>query len=193
MRFHYLLGATPLDPDEAEGLMPSHIMLQMELNEWEQKNILEAEDWAFGRKHGNLFSVEFLQKLHNKMFDQTWTWAGKFRKTNKNVGVDSQQIQLELRKFCDDVSYQFNHKGMTIDEMGARLHHRLVFIHPFPNGNGRHARLYTDIVLVNHGQVRFSWGEIDLRSQSERRKRYIEALRQADNHNFDPLLSFVRS
>jgi Fic-DOC domain mobile mystery protein B len=192
MKFHYPSGATPLDPDETDALIPKHIFLQAELNEWEQRNILEAEEWAFGNKHNDFLSVEFIQKLHKKMFDQTWSWAGTFRMTMKNIGVDPHQIRPELQKLCEDVLYQIDYAVMELDEIAARLHHRLVWIHPFPNGNGRHGRLYTDMVLVAHGQKRFSWGRGDLTSPIKVRKRYIEALQQADCHNLKPLLAFVR-
>src|SRR4051812_25030888 len=98
MKFHYPLGATPLDLDEIEALIPQHISLQSELNEWEQKNISEAEGWVFTKKHKDIFSIEFIQKLHKKMFDQTWKWAGKFRTSMKNIGIEVHQIQPELYK-----------------------------------------------------------------------------------------------
>lgn len=193
MKFHYPKGSTPLDLDEIEGLIPKNISLQAELNTWEQMNIQEAKAWAFGKKHDNLFSIEFIQTLHKKMFDQTWKWAGSFRTTLKNIGVEAHQVQPELRKMCDDFSYQITHKVAEIDEIVARLHHRLVWIHPFPNGNGRHARLYADIVLVKKGKNVFSWGKGDITSMNKTRDRYIEALRQADQQNFELLLNFVRS
>ena len=193
MKFHYPLGATPLDLDETGALIPRHISLQSELNEWEQKNILEAEEWVFAKKHKDIFAIEFIQRLHKKMFDQTWKWGGNFRKTLKNIGVEAPQIQPELYKLCGDIPYQIEHRTMKFDEIAARLHHRLVWIHPFPNGNGRHARLYADVVLVKYGHRRFSWGRADLSSPTRLREKYIEALRQADQHNFDPLLKFVRS
>lgn len=193
MKYHYPPGATPLDSDEAAALIPKSISLQAELNEWEQMNILEAEGWAFGRKHKDLLSIGFIQKLHKKMFDQTWLWAGHFRKTLKNIGVDSNQIPLELGKLCGDIAYQLEHNSYPLDEIAARLHHRLVWVHPFPNGNGRHARLYTDIFLVTNGQERFSWGRANLSSPVKTRNAYILALREADKHHFTPLLEFTRS
>ena len=193
MKFHYPLGATPLDLDEIDALIPEHISLQSELNEWEQKNILEAEEWVFSKKHKDIFSIEFIQKLHKKMFDQTWKWAGKFRTSMKNIGIEVLQIQPELYKLCGDIPYQIEHKTMKFDEIAARLHHRLVWIHSFPNGNGRHARLYTDVVLVIYGHKKFSWGKTAPSSLTNVREKYIEALQQADQYNFDPLLKFVRS
>jgi Fic-DOC domain mobile mystery protein B len=193
MKFHYPLGATPLDPNESEALIPQHISLQSELNEWEHLNISEAEEWAFSKNHKDIFSVKFIQTLHKKMFNQTWRWAGNFRRTMKNIGVEVLQIPLELHKLCGDVAYQIDHKTIELDEIAVRLHHHLALIHAFPNGNGRHARLYTDTVLVNHGGRRFSWGKNDLSSPTRLREKYIEALQQADQHNFDPLLKFVRS
>jgi Fic-DOC domain mobile mystery protein B len=147
MKFTYPFGATPIDGDELEALIPKHMNLQTELNEWEQANILEAEKWAFGQKHSDILSLEFVQKLHKKMFSETWRWAGKFRKTLKNIGVAPHEISQELFKFCGDIQVQIDQKEMPFEEIAARLHHRLVWIHPFPNGNGRHARIYTDMSI----------------------------------------------
>ena len=193
MKFIYPPGATAIDGDEAEALIPRHITLQSELNEWEQTNIQEAEKWSFGQRHADILSIEFIKKLHLKMFDETWKWAGRFRKTLKNIGVVPHDISQELLKFCVDAQVQIDEEVYPFDEIAARLHHRLVWIHPFPNGNGRHARIFTDIFLVHNKQQRFTWGREDLASFSETRKKYIEALREADKHNFDPLFKFVRS
>jgi Fic-DOC domain mobile mystery protein B len=193
MKYHYPPGATPLDPNEATGLIPKDITLQSELNEWEQKNILEAESWAFRRKHNDFLTVHFIQKLHRKMFDQTWKWAGQFRETNKNIGVEPYEIPIELTMLLDNVIYQLEHATYPIDEIAARLHHRLVWIHPFPNGNGRHSRLYADLFLISNGKDKFTWGKLRTISKDEIRTQYIAALREADNHNFSPLFDFVRS
>lgn len=127
------------------------------------------------------------------MFSETWTWAGQFRNTLKNIGIMPYEIPQELTKLCADVSTQIACATCPFDEIAARLHHRLVWIHPFPNGNGRHARIYTDILLVNYQKPRFTWGQDSLISPTETRKTYIQALREADRHNFTPLFEFVRS
>ena len=193
MKFIYPPGATPIDGDEIESLLPKHITLQSELNEWEQTNILEAEKWGFGQKHADILSVRFIKKLHEKMFSETWGWAGQFRKTMKNIGITSHEIPQELTKLCSDIHFQLDKENYSLDEIAARLHHRLVWIHPFPNGNGRHARIYTDIFLVTYQHQRFTWGRGDLTNPSLTRKAYINALREADKHNFDLLVAFVRS
>lgn len=193
MQFDYPDGATPLDPDEAEGLIPNHITTQAQLNEWEQSNILEAEMWAFSTKHDLVLSTQFLQNLHKRMFDKTWKWAGKFRQSNKNIGNDKTLIQIELKKLLDDTHYQIENTVYSIDEIATRFHHRLVWIHPFANGNGRHSRLMTDILLINQSQPRFSWGRENLYSKIKVRERYIQALREADKHDYEKLLGFVRT
>lgn len=193
MKFFYPPGATPIDGDELEALIPKHISLQAELNEWEQTNILEAEKWAFGQKHSDILCSKFIQNLHREMFNETWRWAGQFRKTLKNIGVVPHEISLELFKLCADVQVQVDQRMLSIDEIAARLHHRLVWIHPFPNGNGRHARIYADIFLTTYQQKRFTWGREDLSYPNQIRTAYIHALREADHFNFQPLLIFVRS
>lgn len=193
MNFIYPIGATPIEGDELEALIPQHISLQQELNEWESANILEAEKWGFEQRHADLLSLDFIQRLHTKMFNESWRWAGQFRKTLKNIGIIPYEIPQELLKLCMDVRYHIDHTVYSFDEIAARFHHRLVWIHPFPNGNGRHARIYKDILLIHHQKDRFTWGRGDLMSQSQTRKLYIHALKQADQHDYIPLLEFVRS
>lgn len=198
MNFVYPFGATPLDPNEIEDLIPKHIVTLLELNEWEQANILEAEMWLGKQSHhfSDIMTFEFIQKLHQKMFNQTWKWAGLFRRSNKNIGVDWVMIWEQLKKLIDDVQYQVNYKIYSPDEIAARFHHRLVAVHPFPNGNGRHARLMTDILLLSLQQPRFSWGQKsmhDLYEPTQVRKKYIEALQSADKHDYQLLFAFVRT
>lgn len=194
--FRYPPGATPLDPNEAEGLIPEHIATQGQLNEWELANIVEAERWAFNPRARNrldLLSPEFMQLLHQRMLGRTWRWAGILRKTEKNIGVAPEQIAERLRNLCKDVQAQIEYRSWPPDEIAARFHHRLVSIHPFANGNGRHARLMTDLLLVRSGQERFTWGAGSLVAEGEVRQRYIDALRSADVRDYTALFAFVRS
>jgi Fic-DOC domain mobile mystery protein B len=195
--FQYPEGATSLDPDEIKGLIPSYISTQGELNAAEQANILEAEVWTFGRKQEDFLSFDFIKGLHKRMFKDVWKWAGQFRTSNKNIGVDWPKISEELVKLCGDTEYWIKNKTYPPDELGARFHHRLISIHPFPNGNGRHARLMTDILMGHLNEKKFSWGakaENDsIVRDGEVRDNYLIALRAADNKNIDPLVKFVRS
>jgi Fic-DOC domain mobile mystery protein B len=189
----YPPGATPLDPDEAAGLIPSQIATQGQLNEWELVNILEGERWAFSRRHRNLLSIEFVRRLHKRMFGDTWRWAGTFRSTEKNIGIDPARIQPALLDLFRDVETQFEHKSYPLDEIAARFSHRLVSIHPFANGNGRLSRTMADLLLVQQGAERFSWGAANLVAEGDARRRYLDALRAADARDYGPLLAFVRS
>ena len=194
MNFDYPLGATPIDPDEAAGLKLPHISTLKELDRWEQENILEAESWAFGRKHKEILSEGFARKLHKRMFGDVWKWAGRFRQSDKNIGIAWFNVAAELHKLLQDATVWCGQKIYPADEIAARFHHRLVAIHLFPNGNGRHARMMTDVLLVQTlDRPRFTWGRGDLVSAGECRKEYIEALRAADRHDYHSLLAFVRS
>jgi Fic-DOC domain mobile mystery protein B len=194
MIFDEPAGATPLDPDEAAGLRLTHITTRGELNRWEQENIAAGDSWAFGRRHKDLLDEGFMRRLHRRMFGEVWRWAGEFRRSGKNIGVDRLQIPIELRKLRDDVRAWLEYGSYPPDEIAARFHHRLVAIHPFANANGRHARTVTDLLLVQRlGRSRFSWGRGKLTDSSEVRKRYIDALRAADRGDYGPLLQFVRS
>lgn len=193
---YYPPGATPLDPDEAAGLLPKHISTQSQLNEWEQINILEAEKWLSHHSFTatEVLSLHFIRKLHEKMFDKTWRWAGEFRKSDKNIGVYWRDIAVKLKVLMDDVEYQINHTVYSTDELAARFHHRLVSIHPFANGNGRHARMMTDILLLSQKEKRFSWGsQENLVAVTVIRNQYIKSLQEADKGNYDLLFAFVRS
>lgn len=191
--FQYPAGATPLDPDEAEGLIPGHIITQSQLNEWEQQNILTAREWAFRRRRANLLSEKFVRDLHGRMFNETWLWAGRFRQSGKNLGVDWRLIPERIHLLCDDVQYQLQHDSFPPDELAARFHHRLVSIHPFANGNGRHARLMCDLLVDRLDQAPFTWGAGDLMAAGHTRDRYLAALRAADAGNYELLLQFIRS
>lgn len=183
--------ATPLTDEEREGLKPAHVSTHKELNEWEHTNIEQAEVWAFARKRSDVVTLDFVHELHFKMFDETWTWAGQFRKTDKNLGVPKQQVLIAVRDACDDAVYWIEHQTYGLPEIAARYHHRLVCVHAFPNGNGRHARLSADVLLFNHDLPRLAWGGADLQHAHEARGRYLQALREADRENFVPLLQYL--
>jgi len=187
-------GATPLDPDESAGLVPGHIATREQLDEWEADNILAGERWAAGAaKRREILDDAFLRELHRQMFERTWKWAGSYRASEKNIGIAPERIGEEVRKLLEDTKAQLAGKVAPTDEIAARFHHRLVSIHPFPNGNGRHARLLTDLLLAANGAEPFTWGRGDLEHAGEARERYLAALRAADARDFAPLLAFVRS
>lgn len=197
MNFDYPLGATPLDPDELEGLRLSHISNRAELDRWEQDNIIEAETWAFRKTKitiDDLLSVEFIRRLHNRMFRNVWKWAGEFRKSEKNIGVECWAIGPTLKNLLEDVKLWIEQSVYPPDEIGVRFHHRLVTIHLFANGNGRQARLMADLLLIHIlNQPSFTWGSRNLIQAGECRNRYISALQAADQRDYAPLLGFVRS
>ena len=193
MKFECAQRATPLDSDEITGLIPLHITNQSQLNEWEAANILKAENWLFPKSHGNFLTINFIKLLHEKMFNDTWTWAGKFRTTERNIGVRPVKITTDLNNLLEDDRYQIIHESFPIDEIAYRFHHRLVAIHSFPNGNGRHARLMTDLLLAQAGQPRFTWGKQKLEAEGAMRNQYITALRNADKQDYSALAEFVRS
>lgn len=185
-------GSTPLTEEEREGLKLSYVTTRGDLNAAEQQNILKAETLAF-KRNNKVLERDHLNDLHKRMFGDVWTWSGTYRATEKNIGIDPIRIQIDLQELLDDVGFWIEHQTYPPDEIAARFHHRLVYIHPYPNGNGRHARLAADILLKELGQPRFTWGRENLRDAGEARKRYIDALRAADGHDYGPLMEFVRS
>ena len=191
----YIDSQTALDEDEKEGLLIKSISTRAELDEFEQQNIERAIAWTMKKrfKIKEILSESFVRKLHKMMFDQTWRWAGEFRKSNKNIGVDKFQIGMELKYLLDDCIFWVENKSFNHDEIAIRFKHRMVHIHPFPNGNGRHSRLIAD-VLIEHGfggRV-FSWGSGNLAPKSTIRKDYLNSLFAADKDNYEPLIKFAR-
>ena len=193
MQFEYAPGATPIDPDEALGLIPIHIRTQAELNAWEELNIVEGADWISRQKVIQGLNEGLVRELHSRMFNQTWQWAGTFRKSAKSIGIDWTQIAVALKNLLDNTTYQIENKVIPIDEIVVHFHHQLVLIHAFPNGNGRHARLIADALIVSLGGKRFSWGgNTSIATPGTTRQNYLSALRAADNGDIAPLMLFAR-
>lgn len=186
-------GATPLDPDEIAGLIPQGITTVEALNTYEAENILAAMDWLETARAKDPLSDDFLRELHRRMFDRTWRWSGRYRTTEKNIGIDPKDIAVQVRDLTRNCRAQIEGHAMPLDHIAARFHHRLVWIHPFANGNGRHARLATDLLLESHASEPFTWGAADLDHHGPVREAYIQALRQADRNELEPLIRFVRS
>ena len=185
--------ATRLDPEERKGLKLSWVTTRGDLNQAEQINIIAGERWAHRQRRHPLISESFVRELHRRMFGDVWAWAGKYRQSQKNIGIDQHGIPVEVRKLVDDANYWIEHRVYPADELALRFHHRAVWIHPFPNGNGRYARLHADLIAEDLGQDAFSWGRSTLTDVEQTRKRYIAALQAADERNFVSLLRFARS
>jgi len=187
-------GNTPLSSEELADLIPS-LATKEELNEWERENILQARAWALEDRTspGDIPTDEYVRKLHKRMFDQTCFFFGDTRPTEKNIGVPVHEFRERFMALYRDVRYWIENNTYSPDEIAVRFHHRLTFIHLFPNGNGRHARLVADILLVKLRRPAFSWGSANLIRGGEARTKYLEAIRAADHGDIQPLLKFARS
>ncbi len=186
-------GATELDPDERVGLRFKHVTTRAQLDHLEQANIQAALQWLARLKIDDILTEQFIRELHRKLLGQVWGWAGAFRQSEKNIGVDPLQIPVQLRLLLDDVRYWVDHATYCPLECAVRFHHRLVFIHLFANGNGRHARIMADQLLSRvFAEPPIDWaGGADLQAMGARRSSYLEALRRADRGDYQPLLNFV--
>jgi len=184
-------NSTPLTPEEREGLKPKWITLRRELNEFETRNILDAEIWLATHKQCDVLNDTFLMKLHKRMFGQVWKWAGEYRNTERNIGVAPYQIPVKLKALFDDVKFWIEYHTFPNLEIAVRLHHKLVLIHPFPNGNGRISRLMADLLMQQLGEPRLYWGDGNLTDITELRKKYIDALHAADAGDYSGLIKFV--
>ncbi len=193
----YIKGQTPLDPDEKEGLLIKSILTRQELDEFEQLNIEKAfQKYLLQKKfkQQDILTEKLILNLHKEMFSDVWQWAGKYRKSNKNIGVDKFLISTQLHQLIDDCKYWIDNAVFDDDEIAIRFKHRLVAIHLFPNGNGRHSRIMADI-MIRHifKKPLFSWGTKDLAQKEKNRDNYIKALKKADNGDIEPLKTFANS
>ncbi|MBE5321335.1 mobile mystery protein B [Pedobacter sp. MR2016-19] len=193
---NYIDGQTPLDEEEKEGLLISTIATREELDEFEQQNIEEAIKWTLGKKFKpeKLLTEAFIKDIHKRMYKDVWKWAGAFRKTNKNIGVDRWQVAIELKNLLEDTIFWIENNTYSPDEIAIRFKHRIVSVHCFSNGNGRHSRLLADIIIEKlfHGMV-FTWGAENLSKESENRRGYLNSLKLADKGDYTELLLFARS
>jgi Fic-DOC domain mobile mystery protein B len=191
-------ASTPLNEEEQKGLKPN-LATRRELDDWEYRNVLEARVWATDSrqlKRYDPLTESYIRKLHEQMFNQTWKWAGTYRSSEKaNIRVPFHQIRNLVPALLGDVRYWVDHHTFDIDEIAIRFHHRLVWIHPFPNGNGRHARLLADVIAIKFGRDAFTWGPKELVDEGPARTEYIRCLKLADANNDDiqPLMKFARS
>ena len=181
-RSRLLLSSSPEPSDE-------------DINQAELVGIVGATDWA-KRARLNPKEVKFWQRLHEQMFGQVWDWAGEWRQHEPNIGVPPHDIHPKMKSLQDDLAvWLFDECDMTALELIARFHHRLVYIHPFSNGNGRWGRLMTD-VLANRelGIPSITWaaGGDDLRNrESKERKKYVAAVKAGDKGEIEPLMNYL--
>ena len=188
-------GATPLSDEEKVGLKPSWIATRADLNAAEVENIAKA---LGVRRWQTVSTAELLddlalRQLHRAMFGDVWKWAGDYRLSEKNIGGDPRQISVKVRDLCADAAHWFADMRVSTDEAGCKFHRDLVAIHPFSNGNGRHSRTATDLLMRSLGVQPFTWGSVSPVEASQTRDQYIAALRAADAGDYGALLAFVRS
>jgi len=196
LKLEYKEGQTPLSEEDRRGLLIPSITTQRELNELEQKNISNAIKWTIVRKVSldKLLTETYLMQLHKRMFGEVWKWAGELRTKETNIGIEPHRIPLELRKLLEDTRYWIEHKVYKPVGIAIRFKHSLVSIHCFPNGNGRHSRLMADLIMEQvYNKRYFSWGGSNLVKANVLRKKYIAALRKADNGDFKDLMKFAES
>ncbi len=186
-------GSTPLDPDQIKGIRFSHLTNMGELDELEDANIQKGLEWLNRQKSLDYLSTEFLCKLHEKLFIDVWKWAGKFRTVEVNLSkIRSHDVGPQLKNFFEDVKLWIEGGAMSWDEISAEMHHRLVSIHPFPNGNGRTTRIFTEYVQKRNNQPMTSWSASLAEAPKKRRDNYIKALKKADDCDFTLLIEFMR-
>ncbi len=185
-------GHTELSPEDHDGLIPSYIATRGDLYDAEQRNIAQALLRRPPRTD-ELLDDKYLRDLHNAMFGQVWNWAGQYRTRETNIGIEPTQVAVAVRSLTDDVIWWIDSETFAIDEIAVRFHHRLVAIHPFRNGNGRHGRIAADYLASALGTDPFTWGRFLDLPTSDLRKAYQCALQHADAGEINPLLAFARS
>ena len=196
LEFVYKDGQTPIEEEEKDVLKIKSIKIIGELDEFEQLNIEKAVEWTIhtNLKPENILTEKFIKDLHKKMYGDVWKWAGEFRRTEKNIGITWTKIGIDLKNLLDDAKYWVENKTYSPEEVAIRFKHRIVSIHCFPNGNGRHSRIMADIIMESiFGKEIFTWHQSNMVKADEIRKEYINALRKADNGNITPLIEFAKN
>ena len=196
LEFQYSDGQTPIDEEEKVGLKIKSITTQSELDEFEQWNIEKAVEWTIhaNLKSKNIFSEKFIKDLHRRMYGDVWRWAGEFRRSEKNIGIKWTRISVELKKLIDDTEFWISEGKMSAEEIALRFKHRIVSIHCFPNGNGRHSRMMADIIMESvFGKDIFTWHQSNMVKADKTRKEYISALKKADIGDIKPLIDFAKN
>lgn len=196
LTIEYIDGQTPLNDDEKDGLQILSITTREELDEFEQLNIEKAIQWTLGKKlkTEQLFSEKFIKDLHKRMYGEVWKWAGTFRTSEKNLGIKNYLITIELKQLLDDAIFWKENNTYNSEELAIRFKHRLVSIHCFANGNGRHSRLMADLIMEKlYDSKFFSWGSNNIVKATETRSIYIQAIRKADKNEIEPLILFAKS
>ena len=188
-------GDTLLSPEELDDLIPKHITNRNQLDEVEQNNIEDAFQWLLSKKVDSiehLISTDFQNELHKKMLGKVWKWAGKIRSRKTNIGVNHLQIEISRKQLYDDAIFWFQNETFDPIELALRFHHRLVKIHCYPNGNGRHSRIIADLMLEKVFKAApLNWKGNDFVNINKFRTKYIAALKEADKGNYVPLLECV--
>lgn len=196
LEINYLDGQTPLSEEELDGLKIPSITTREELDEFEQLSIEKAIQWTFGKKIQPkvLFSEKFIKDLHKRMYGEVWKWAGSFRTSEKNLGIKSYLIPVQLKQLLDDAAYWYENQIYSPNEVAVRFKHQLVSIHCFANGNGRHSRLMADLIMEKlYKEPILTWGGTSLVKSNEKRKEYINAIKMADRHDYRQLIMFAKS
>jgi len=196
LEINYLDGQTPLSEEEFEGLKISSVTTREELDEFEQLNIEQAIKWTLAKKvlANDLLSERFIKDLHKRMYGDIWKWAGSFRNTEKNLGIKSFLISVQLKQLLDRALFWYENNIFTPDEMAVRFKHELVCIHCFANGNGRHSRLMADLIMEKlYDKPFLTWGSSNLVKANDKRKAYIDAIKMADNLDLNSLILFAKS
>lgn len=196
LSFDFIDGQTPLDEDEIEGLRIPSISTRRELDEFEQQNIEQAIVWTLSKRFSlqQIMQEAFIKELHKRMYRTVWSWAGVYRKTDKNIGIPYWKIPVALNQLLADTLFWAENNTYSPDEMAIRFKHRLVSIHCFSNGNGRHSRLMADLIIDKiYHQPFFSWGRLSSVPEKQARENYIKAVKAADKEEYSLLIAFARS
>lgn len=183
-----IAGRTSLTVQDLQGLKLPFVKTRAQLSAVEGPNIVSGKQATLTSRKSrvpNMLSVEYLRELHSRMFNDVWDWAAQIPSTELQnefaASVPGIRPQLSIL-YADAIEYWLNDKRMTPEEFAVRVHHRVVKIHPFRNGNGRHSRLLADLLLSeNFGLETFTWGgSAQLGAGDLYRQPYLEGLKAAD-------------
>ena len=173
-------GQTPLPPELQKGLISKNVQTIGELDEYEEQNIAEGMVWLED-SNANSLNYSFWLRLHKKLFGNVWNWAGEIRSHDLGNAdfLYPEKVRPALMQLIGDAEYWFKNDTYPKKETIARIHEKLLTIHPFANGNGRWSRILTEYICKQNKIDIPKWNLKSKDDPQKRRKEYIEAVELA--------------
>lgn len=179
---------TPFPDDNLLGLTDKN-----QINEMEATGIAKSELNIFELETDIELSTSLILEIHKIAFSELYDWAGKWRKTEVYVGQlippKPNKVLHSMYQFLDNLNFKISISKNRTEHIDSLVyaHYEFIKIHPFNNGNGRTGR-----ILMNLVALKFGYKPLELyHREGQSRKLYINAMKDADNGNFNTLSQLI--